>query len=245
MPASSAAAPAPRSEGSAGSPDGPGYGSTTRYLGDAGRAYYETFQAPLGEMGARFNRHLWTPYVSSGHDVLDFGCGGGQLLRSLDARRKVGVEINPVARAVAADAGIEMYETVGAVPGVFDRVITSHALEHVPFPQQALVELRGKLRGPESRLVVLLPLEEWRTRHSRTYRADDINQHLYGWTPLTLGNLLASAGLRVYESRVVSHAWSPRFAALWNVSPGLLHAASRVFSRLTKARQLMAVAGLP
>ena len=220
----------------------PAYGSSGRYLGEEGREYYETFQAPLGEMGARFNHFIWAPHISPEHDVLDFGCGGGQLLRTLDARRKVGVEINPHARAVATDAGLETYETLADVPGRFDRVISSHALEHVPFPQQALVELRDKLRGPESRLVLLLPLDDWRNRLNRAYRTDDINQHLHAWTPMTLGNLLASSGYRVETVDVLAHAWSPKFAPLWTVSPALLHGASRLFARLKRARQLVAVA---
>lgn len=225
-------------------PDQPDYGSHAHYLDEAGHAYYASYQAPLGDMAAKYNRHLWTPYIDSRHDVLDFGCGGGALLSSLDAQRKVGVEINPHARSVAQDRGLETYTALHEVSGKFDRLMSSHALEHIPFPQKALAELRTLFRGPESRLILLLPLDDWRNRTNRTFDPRDINQHLYAWTPQTLGNLLTSAGYSVDEIRVVNHAWHPRFGRLWDVSVPFFHQAARLFSMLKRSRQLLAVASI-
>ena len=227
------------------SPGSPGYGTTDRYLDESGRAYYEDFQAPLSALGAQFNRHIWAPFLRPEHHVLDFGCSDGALLRSFDLARRVGVEINPLPREIARENGIETYTQVSEVPGLFDRIISSHALEHVPYPQQALSELREKLRGPDSRLVLLLPLDDWRHRSQRHYRPDDINQHLHTWTPLNLGNLLAASGFRVESVDVITHAWSPRMAPLWSFSPALFHAASGAWSWLKLSRQLLAVAKLP
>jgi SAM-dependent methyltransferase len=231
-------APAPASASSS-----PSYGALGHYLDQAGRDYF-AWQGADGLLQARFNLHLWRPHLRPEHSVLDFGCGGGFLLSVLDARVKVGVEVNPHARAAAERLGIVTYPTVAEVPGQFDRVISSHALEHIPHPREALLQLRGKLRDRDSRLLLLLPIDDWRARHNRRYRPGDINQHLHTWTPLLLGNLLASCELDVLEVRVVHHAWPPGSRFLWRVSPFLFHAVAVPWSAISRQRQLFAVAAL-
>ena len=40
-------------------------------------------------------------YIQQDDVMLDFGCGGGYLLKFLDCKKKVGIEINPTAIAEA------------------------------------------------------------------------------------------------------------------------------------------------
>ncbi|MFN0181703.1 MAG: class I SAM-dependent methyltransferase [Gemmatimonadales bacterium] len=222
----------------------PAYGAIDHYLGERGARYFG-WQGEPGILQGHWNRHLWESYVRRSDDVLDFGCGGGFLLHVLDARTKTGVEINPHAAQSARGLGITTYGTLAEVPGVFDRVITSHVLEHIPHPRQAVLELRSKLRDEESRLVILLPLDDWRNRANRDFRAADRNMHLQAWTPQTLGNLLTSAGLTVLEVRILREAWPPRPELLWRISPRLFRLASRVWAVVSQRYQLLAVCRLP
>jgi SAM-dependent methyltransferase len=89
-----------------------------------------------------------------------------------------------------------------------DIVISNHALEHVPHPLSALREIRSKLVCG-GRLMLCLPFDDWRTQAH--YVPDDINHHLYTWSPLLLGNLLNEAQFVVEEARVYTHAWPPRW----------------------------------
>lgn len=221
----------------------PGYGVISHYLGDRGRKYF-AWQGEDGLTQALYNKHLWQPYISVTDDVLDFGCGGGFLLKILDAKRKAGVEVNPHARESARQLGIETYGSVEEVAGTFDKVISSHALEHVPHPRQAVLELKERLTDEDSRLLLLLPLDDWRARMNRHYRPNDAHMHLQTWTPQLLGNLLSSCGLRVDEVRVINHAWPPKRQLLWRLSPALFHAAALGWSVYNKQRQLFAIAGL-
>lgn len=221
----------------------PSYGVIDHYLGEQGRNYF-AWQGQSGRELARYNRHIWQPYIGANDDVLDFGCGGGFLLGVLDARRKVGVEINSHARAVATAAGLEAYATLGDVPGAFDKVISSHALEHVPYPRQAIVEMKARLNGPDALLLLLLPLDDWRARSQRRYKNTDVNMHLYAWTPQTLGNLMASCDLKVREVRIIQHAWPPLHDKLWKVSPTFFHGMAYLWSGINRQRQLFAVASL-
>ena len=220
------------------------YGALGHYLGEMGEAYFD-WQGRPGVLQGLWNRHLWQPHIGRNDDVLDFGCGGGFLLHVLDARSKVGVEVNPRAAESARGLGIATFATLADVPNQFDRIITSHVLEHIPHPRQAIIELRGKLRDDNSRLLILLPLDDWRNRANRSYRRADRNRHLQAWTPQTLGNLLTSCDLDVLDLRVVRQAWPPGANLLWKLSPRVFRIASRVWAVVARRYQLFAVCRRP
>lgn len=221
----------------------PIYGVIDHYLGEQGQEYF-AWQEKTGQALAQYNRHLWQPHIAAHDDILDFGCGGGFLLTTLEGKRKTGVEINPHALAAARAAGLEVYTTVSEVPGYFDKVISSHALEHVPHPREAVLELKAKLSGKHARLLLLLPLDDWRSRSQRRYRSSDVNMHLYAWTPQTLGNLITTCGLKVLQVRVIQHACPPLHSLLWRISPFLFHTTAYLYSGFNRQRQLMAIASL-
>ena len=176
------------------------------YLGEKGKAYF-AYQSQGGLQRGRINARKFTHYIRPGDTVLDFGCGNGALLLHLDCKRRIGAEINPAARVEAKQTGIEVHETLATVPDQsVDVVISNHALEHVVCPLQTLRELHDKLiRG--GRLMLCVPLDDWRTQ--KQVNLNDINHHLYTWTPLLMGNLLSEAGYQVARVWVYTHAWPP------------------------------------
>jgi SAM-dependent methyltransferase len=95
-------------------------------------------------------------------------------------------------------------------------VISNHALEHCRDPFRELVEMKRVLR-PGGRAVLILPLEDW--RRSRHFRRNDINRHLYGWTPLLIANLVTEAGFEVRDVSIVRHAYPPGVGLLWPILP--------------------------
>ena len=57
--------------------------------------YFNKYQRDLGEFGGRANAFMFDQYITPADEVvLDFGCGGGFLLKNLHCSRKVGIEIN-------------------------------------------------------------------------------------------------------------------------------------------------------
>jgi SAM-dependent methyltransferase len=123
-----------------------------------------------------------------------------------------------------------------------DVVISNHALEHTLAPLAELRELRRILK-PGGRLVLWLPVDDWR---SQRRPGEDVNHHLYTWTPLLLRNLLDEAGFEVRECRVVTHAW-PRFHEfLFSRLPRpAFDVLARLWAVLRRRRQVMALAERP
>lgn len=205
----------------------------------AGQNYFSWAQ--LGERkGAVYNLKFFAPFIAEDQDVLDFGCGGGYLLAALRCREKVGVEVSPFARAEAGKNGIQTRSTLQELSGrTFDRVISSHCLEHVANPHEGLCMMRRLLRS-DGRLILLLPIDDWR---SEPWFGPDNNAHLYTWTPRLLGNLLVASGFEPVSIKVVNYVWPPRFDALiWSFSRRAFGVLAYALSIALRRRQLWAVA---
>jgi SAM-dependent methyltransferase len=174
------------------------------YLGDKGKEYF-AWQSGPGLFGGRIISHTFRHLIKPSDSVLDFGCGGGFLLKNLECARRIGIEINPIARDYATEMGIDCYGDTQSVPnGIADVIISNHALEHVPYPIGALRELHSKLK-PNGLLAVCVPIDNW--RRQRRYNPNDQNHHLHTWTPLSFGNTLAEAGYEVLSIYARISAW--------------------------------------
>ena len=153
------------------------------YQGERGEAYF-AYQNQGGLQRGRINARKFAPHVSPTDAVLDFGCGNGSLLYHLDCHHRIGVEINPSARIEAEALGIEVYAELRHVEAhSIDLAISNHALEHVLCPLDILKQLRTKLVNG-GRIVLCLPIDDWRTEPEANVQ--DMNHHLYTWTPLAL-----------------------------------------------------------
>ena len=86
--------------------------------------------------------------------------------------------------------------------------------------------------------VLWLPLDDWRAERDFV---PDPNHHVYAWTPRLLATLLREAGFEVRDCRVVTHAWSLRYARLW-LPERLFDALCWVTAVVGRRRQLEAVA---
>jgi SAM-dependent methyltransferase len=213
---------------------------SARYQGADGVHYASTVQRYRAAEGL-LNREKYRRYTRRDATVLDFGCASGSTLAALDAARRIGIEVNPITRAEAARAGIEVHESLLTVPDAsVDLAITNHALEHVLAPFDALVGLRRVLRA-DGRLVVCVPADDW--RNARRWAPGDPNHHLFAWTPLTLGNLLEEAGF-LPESVTMRHrAWPRYYLRLHRMLPRpLWEGLCLLWAYVFRRREIIAVA---
>ncbi|HZP59440.1 MAG TPA: class I SAM-dependent methyltransferase [Opitutaceae bacterium] len=193
---------------------------------------YFAWQAPIGEFGGWANLTKFQAHVRETDDVLDFGCGGGFLLKNMRCRKKVGVEPNPSARATAQANGIESYSKTEYVPdGYADVIVSNNALEHTLAPLQELTALHPKLKRG-GKIVFVVPCESI----THAYRPRDVNHHLYSWSPMCLGNLFTEAGYTLIESKPYIHKWPPRYRLIARLGGRpLFEAACRIYGRLERS----------
>lgn len=211
----------------------------TTQTGPKASAYYNAeyfaWQQKSGQLGGWANVDKFRDSVLATDRVLDFGCGGGYLLANLSCAARFGIEPNPAARETATTNGATVYANAQDArtalgTGTIDVIVSDNALEHALEPWRELQAIRGLLK-PGGRLHMVVPCEgiNW------TYKADDINQHVYSWSPQSLGNLVKAAGFEVEASRPYIHKWPPRIAyQVARLGRPTFNLASRIWGHLDR-----------
>src|SRR5262249_37069508 len=99
------------------------------------KTYFERYMGHQSIVGPA-NLFKFSDFIAPMSKVVDFGCGPGLLLQTIEASDKIGIEINPVARDFAKSLGIEKIypDTSSVSDGWADVIISNHAMEHVEDP---------------------------------------------------------------------------------------------------------------
>lgn len=212
------------------------FGGGEEYYDDA----YFAWQQSMGEFGGKISARMFSPYIREDYTVVEFGSGGGYLLSNVVAKEKIGIEINDIARSVAERNGIKSVKSVGDVMDDYaDIIISTHALEHVENPLGILKELYTKLK--EGGIIVFyVPNESCDTEYTKS----EINNHLYTWNCLTLGNLFKAAGYFVHAVWKVQEKWPENFTKIYGeISPELFEDICHVYGSAADANNCMIIAG--
>lgn len=208
-----------------------------------GEEYYDEkyflWQQKMGEFGGKIKVKMFLPYIKEDMTVVEFGSGGGYLLKNIKAKEKVGIELNDTARAAAAKIGIKNVKRISDIPDDFaDIIISTSVLEHVENPLGTLRELRAKLKD-NGKIVFHVPNESCDTEYTRS----EINNHLYTWNCLTLGNLFKAAGFFVHSVQKVQEVWPAHFLDIEKeVSPQLFDEICRIGGKAFEENRCIIVA---
>jgi len=193
---------------------------------------YFAWQDPIGEFGALANKIKFIEYIRTDDRVLDFGCGGGHLLKEINCKEKIGIEVNPSARRVAEGLGIRVFDSVDKVDDDWaDVIISNNALEHTLHPLNELKVLHLKLKS-SGLIVFIVPCESIKY----AYKAGDINHHLYSWSPMCIGNLFTEAGFDVLLVKPYIHKWPPYYQKLAKIGGMFFfHLCCRIYGHLERS----------
>jgi SAM-dependent methyltransferase len=174
------------------------------------KEYWE-YQKGIGENKYHIN-FISSKFISKikpSDIVLDFGCGGGYVLNSINCCKKIGIEINPSAQKKAREFNIEIFESFESIKEEsIDVIISNSALEHIINPIETLSDVNRVLKK-KGKLMISVPHEDL----SYDYVKDDINQHFYTWSPMSIGNLIQKSGFEIEEVKT-SKIIQPPFASL-------------------------------
>lgn len=173
---------------------------------------YFNYQKKIGEFGGKANLFKFINFISPDETVLDYGCGGGFLLKNINCSRKIGIEINETAAQQARNIGIEVFNNCEEIQDeTADVIISNHALEHVFSPYDEIKKLYFKL-NKGGRIIFVVPHENTQG----IYNPDDVNKHLYTWNQMTLGNLFSAAGYKIINVEAIQHMWPSNYLEIFN-----------------------------
>lgn len=165
---------------------------------------YFKWQKNHGEFGGVSNVFKFKNYIKTTDNVIDFGAGGGYLLKNIDCKNRLGIEINDTARAFAKTMGITAHKTTEAIEDEWaDVIISNHALEHIENPLAEIKHLYKKLKLG-GKIVFVVPHER-----RKKYVEGNIHNHFFTWAEINLGNLFKHAGYRVLEVKDLKYTNPP------------------------------------
>ena len=173
---------------------------------------YFGWQIKWAEIDSQIDAPFFQKYITSSDCVIEFGCGGGLLLRRLKCAQKAGVEINPAASEYANNNGIKTFCSLDEIDDAsIDIIISSHALEHCLAPFEIVSKTYNKLKK-HGRAIFVVPYEPL----DFGFHFNDESQHLYIWNERTIGNLFRTAGFFVRETGQREVAWPDRFMDMYS-----------------------------
>lgn len=196
-----------------------------------GKTYFD-WQSQVGIFGARANQFKFVKFIKVTDSVLDFGCGGGYLLEQISCAEKYGIEPNPEAREkIPFTSFSSSRQAMKEIPSnAIDRIISNHALEHVVDPLSELKVLFELLK-PSGTIHFVVPCESYKFKFSK----NDINHHLFSFSPQNLGNLFQLAGFDVMKVEPIFHKWPPRYQLISKLGMPTFHLISRIWGYLNRS----------
>jgi SAM-dependent methyltransferase len=167
--------------------------------------YFNLYQKNIGMFGGKANLFKYQKFIKKSDIVLDFGCGGGFLLSNLVCDNKIGIEINEIARLHCISLGINCYKDIDLIDdNSIDVIISGHCLEHTLSPHYYIDKFYKKLKKG-GRVIIVVPTDSYKIK----YKPNDVNYHLYSFSPMNLGNLLNSVGFSEIKVETILHKWPP------------------------------------
>ena len=217
------------------------------YLGERGEKYLKNFNDLT--FGRLYQTRYFRPYCSDNLVLLDLGCADGLFLRNLPAQKRIGVEANPAARERCSElcekqfCSIELHSKLETVESeTVDIAISNHCLEHVLNPFREVKHIKRILKAGGIFLLVA-PFDDWRKKRHQIWVPGDIDNHLFTWSPMNLGNLLTEAGLQVEFANIYTRAWHPKFFWIYHsLGKNFFDFVCYFFGRLKNRREVFSKA---
>jgi SAM-dependent methyltransferase len=172
--------------------------------------------------------------------ILEFGVGTGINLLGIKCKNRVGYDVSDAGREICTSAGIEFITDIASIKGEqFSLVLCHHVLEHVPDPYEVLEQIWQFLL-PGGKLLLCVPFETSQYHHH--FQLKDVDQHLYSWNVLTLGNLVTSVGFAVNDANVNPFGYEQRLAFLANYGLQTYHLGLWMLRKLMPADEILLLA---
>jgi len=133
-----------------------------------------------------------------GNKILDIGAGTGDFLFQAKSKKwdVEGVEVNPAARKLAKEKGVELKDTLNQVTDQkYDVITLWHVLEHIPNLEETIRQIEN-LIAPGGTILIAVP--NYKSFDSKYYdsfwAAYDVPRHLWHFSKESM-NLLFSSNI--------------------------------------------------
>lgn len=186
---------------------------------------YNDYWRAKGDMLFTGRCPVFASLVAPGSSVLDIGCGEGTTLKFLEEKlgiRGSGVDISPEAVGMARKKGVAASQADASsrefrISEVYDHIIISEVLEHIPNPEELLSKVKGRFR---TSLIISIPNSAYYLHRLRllfgrfpVQWAWHPGEHLRFWSLTDFRELLEETGFEIIS--VKTHSGFLFLHGLW------------------------------
>ena len=196
------------------------------------KTFYETYWSKRGGWGYKPRHEIFARWIGNDARVLDVGCGDCCFLEYLKKRNKnieaIGTDIADNSVSVCKNQSIEAFQHDATKPFAlkdksFNYVVISETLEHIPNPEELLLEARRIAR--KAVLVSIPNIALWKHRVRLMFGgrfpkqwALEPMEHLRFFSIKDFRDAVRKLGFKVREqvsssgTRILKHLWPNLFA---------------------------------
>ncbi len=172
---------------------------------DASISIVDKIYQAVKKLSIRRKIALINRYTTASKTLLDVGAGTGDfLLAAKNKNWKVeGVEPNFDARMRAQEKGVDLLESIEALPGKKYNIISLwHVLEHLPDLENQILKLAWHLEE-EGALIIAVP--NFKSYDANYYKehwaAYDVPRHLWHFSKTAIEKLFSKHGLKLVQTK--------------------------------------------
>ena len=172
-----------------------------------------SFFSSVSEISNLYYKNKFQKYINEKFNILDFGCGTGELLNLIKCKYKIGVEINKFSQKKLKKKKLNYTSKIDKIKKIkFDTIFALSVIDHTEYPITFLKKLKNKLKKNGNIIIIIRHDSKNQDLKNSSYK-----QHLYSWSRLSFTNLLNKVGLKVYEKGIISMTLPPKFSSLKKV----------------------------
>lgn len=170
---------------------------------DGKRSFFEKIYHFIKNIALKNKRTLINSYHKEKGRILDIGAGTGDFLSCMqkDGWEAVGIEPNEKAKNSAVRKGVSFGSDLSELEDhSFDVITMWHVLEHVPNPDNQIIELKRLLKKEGSLFVAVPNFNSYDAKHYEKYwAAFDVPRHLWHFSKTAIRKLFALQHMEVVK----------------------------------------------
>jgi len=167
-----------------------------------------SFFSSVSEVTNFYYKSKFKKYINSKFNILDCGWGSGELLKLVECKYKVGIEVNKFSKEKLKKKKLLFFSKIENIPKniKFDTIFALSVLDHLKDPISFIKKLSNKLKKNGIIIVIVRHDHKKQSQKNSFYK-----EHLYSWSLLSFNNLLNSVRLKSIEEGVIKFTLPPLF----------------------------------
>ena len=150
---------------------------------------------------------IFKKFMKQNSNILDFGCGTGELLEMINTKKKVGIEINPYSILMLKKKKIVHYENLNQLKNKkFDLIFALSVLDHLENPFEILKNFKKYLKK-NGKLILIVRQDSF----NQNLLNSKYKENLYTWSILSFSNILLKLNYKIIKYGFLKFTLIPFF----------------------------------